>query len=180
MPIVLNGSGTVTGISVGGLPDGIVDGDTLASGVGGKILQFQSIKYETYFSTSSTSFVDSGLTCNITPVSASSKIAIVGRIQLTKINYTVGAQFLRDSTVIGSHSSTGTMTDLFTFYSGSQYMSLGIPFMMYDLPNTTSQVTYKLQIRSDGGTGVIYVNGHNNNSGSYHSISYMSLMEISA
>tara|TARA_B100000214_G_scaffold351705_1_gene306336 strand:- start:1411 stop:1965 length:555 start_codon:yes stop_codon:yes gene_type:complete len=39
MPIVLNGSGTVTGISVGGLPDGIIQSADLASGVGGKILQ---------------------------------------------------------------------------------------------------------------------------------------------
>ena len=31
MPISINGSGTVTGISVGGLPDGIVDADMLAS-----------------------------------------------------------------------------------------------------------------------------------------------------
>ena len=31
MPITLNGNGTVTGISVGGLPDGIVDADTLAT-----------------------------------------------------------------------------------------------------------------------------------------------------
>ena len=31
MAIVINGSGTVTGISVGGLPDGIVDTDTLAN-----------------------------------------------------------------------------------------------------------------------------------------------------
>ena len=31
MPISINGSGTVTGISVGGLPDGIVDTDTLAT-----------------------------------------------------------------------------------------------------------------------------------------------------
>ena len=30
MPIVINGSGTITGISVGGLPDGIVDTDMLA------------------------------------------------------------------------------------------------------------------------------------------------------
>tara|TARA_R100000458_G_scaffold39989_1_gene37537 strand:+ start:33 stop:662 length:630 start_codon:yes stop_codon:yes gene_type:complete len=30
MPIAINGSGTVTGISVGGLPDGIVDSDMLA------------------------------------------------------------------------------------------------------------------------------------------------------
>ena len=46
MPIAINGSGTVTGISVGGLPDGIVDTDMLASGAttapksaGRKILQ---------------------------------------------------------------------------------------------------------------------------------------------
>jgi hypothetical protein len=32
MAIVINGSGTVTGLSVGGLPDGTVDADTLASG----------------------------------------------------------------------------------------------------------------------------------------------------
>ena len=31
MAIVINGSGTVTGLSVGGLPDGTVDSDTLAS-----------------------------------------------------------------------------------------------------------------------------------------------------
>ena len=31
MPIAINGSGTVTGISVGGLPDGIVDTDMLAA-----------------------------------------------------------------------------------------------------------------------------------------------------
>ena len=33
MPIAVNGSGTITGISVGGLPDGIVDTDTLATSV---------------------------------------------------------------------------------------------------------------------------------------------------
>jgi len=31
MPITLNGSGTVTGVSVGGLPDGIVDTDMIAA-----------------------------------------------------------------------------------------------------------------------------------------------------
>ena len=55
MPIVLNGSGTVTGISVGGLPDGIVDADMLASnavtagklasGVGGNVIIYaQTLK----------------------------------------------------------------------------------------------------------------------------------------
>ena len=31
MPIAINGSGTVTGSSVGGLPDGIVDTDMIAA-----------------------------------------------------------------------------------------------------------------------------------------------------
>ena len=49
MAIQINGNGTITGISVGGLPNGIVDTDMLAanavssaklaSGVGGKVLQ---------------------------------------------------------------------------------------------------------------------------------------------
>ena len=32
MPITINGDGTITGLAVGGLPDGTVDADTLASG----------------------------------------------------------------------------------------------------------------------------------------------------
>ena len=49
MAIQINGDGTITGISVGGLPNGIVDTDMLAanavsaaklaSGAGGKVLQ---------------------------------------------------------------------------------------------------------------------------------------------
>ena len=52
MPVTINGSGSITGLSVGGLPDGTVDADTLASnavtagklasGVGGKVLQVVS------------------------------------------------------------------------------------------------------------------------------------------
>ena len=41
MAITINGSGTVSGISAGGLPDGIIQSADLASGVGGKILQVQ-------------------------------------------------------------------------------------------------------------------------------------------
>ena len=63
MPIVLNGSGTISGVSVGGLPDGIVDTDMiansnvtagkLASGVGGKIVQVKSVSKLDTFSVAS-------------------------------------------------------------------------------------------------------------------------------
>ena len=66
MPITLNGSGTVTGISVGGLPDGIVDGDTLASGVGGKILQVvQSLNTTITDYSASASYRDIGISLSL-------------------------------------------------------------------------------------------------------------------
>jgi hypothetical protein len=57
MPIVINGSGTVTGISVGGLPDGIVDTDMIANNAvtnakatgiaGGKLLSYVQVESDT-------------------------------------------------------------------------------------------------------------------------------------
>ncbi len=56
MPITIDGDGTITGISVGGLPDGIVDTDMLAAGAvtaakrgAGAILQVkQTVKTDTF------------------------------------------------------------------------------------------------------------------------------------
>ena len=91
MPIAINGSGTVTGISVGGLPDGIVDADMLASnavtaaklasGVGGKIGQVLTQIYEpggSDINATSSSYADTGMTLTITPSNTNSKILIFG------------------------------------------------------------------------------------------------------
>ena len=92
MPIAINGSGTLTGISVGGLPDGIVDADMLAanavtagklaSGVGGKILQvLQAVKTDTA-STASTSFgAISGFSQAIT-TTGSNKVLVRANIKI--------------------------------------------------------------------------------------------------
>ena len=80
MPISINGStNVITGLAVGGLPDGIVDADMLASnavtsgklasGVGGKILQVkQTFKNDTASTNSGTFATISGLTVSITPL----------------------------------------------------------------------------------------------------------------
>lgn len=47
MPITINGSGTITGLSVGGLPDGTVDTDTLASSVALGISEADQWRYTT-------------------------------------------------------------------------------------------------------------------------------------
>ena len=87
MAITINGSGTVTGISVGGLPDGIVDTDMLAGNAvtsakasgRGKILQIQG-----WTKTNTNSYtVDEGgesaipMSQNITPAATSSKILVI-------------------------------------------------------------------------------------------------------
>jgi hypothetical protein len=106
MAVVINGSGTVTGISVGGLPDDIVDSGTLADDAvvaaalatnsvtadalevsaitvadlpAGSVLQIVSTtKTDTYtFSASSAGYTDvTGLTATITPTASSSKILV--------------------------------------------------------------------------------------------------------
>ena len=86
MPITINGNGTVTGVSVGGLPDGIVDTDMLAANAvtaakrgTGAVLQVVTKK-----STSAVSYTDASaqdyvvLTSDAITVSAGSTLLVFG------------------------------------------------------------------------------------------------------
>jgi hypothetical protein len=89
MPITINGSGTVTGITAGGLPDGVITTDDIAAsaitrakmGYAGAILQVvQTVKTDTFSTTTSGQnvFVTiSGLSASITPSASSSKVLIL-------------------------------------------------------------------------------------------------------
>ena len=99
MAIVINGSGTVTGISVGGLPDGIVDDGTLATDSvtaaklkddaiatgdlpAGSVLQVVSNTWTTATSVASTSYTSVGDSAtSITPSATTSKILILVNFQ---------------------------------------------------------------------------------------------------
>ena len=106
MPIVLNGSGTVTGISVGGLPDGIIQSADLATGVGGKILQVKQAVKTDVSSRGGSSGQDafaaiSGLSVDITPSATSSKILVLVNIKQGQTsNCWARYQLQRDSTAI--------------------------------------------------------------------------------
>lgn len=84
MPITLNGSGTVSGISAGGLPDGIIQSADLASGVGGKILQVKTLSFisGTVSGQGDTFHAVASGNLQITPVAASSKLFLL----LTGVN----------------------------------------------------------------------------------------------
>jgi len=161
MALVLNGSGSITGLSAGGLPDGSVTADDIAStldlsgktvtlaagGTGyGKVLQVvTNTTYGLKTSTTNT-FVDTGLSASITPSSTSSKILI---FVCNYENYTATTtggikwKLLRNSIDIGNFGNTtlGYHQD-----SSNNYFNVQMQWM--DSPATTSSVTYKTQFCS--------------------------------
>ena len=190
MPIGINGSGTVTGISVGGLPDGIVDTDMIAAGAvtapkrgAGSILQVVSGSVQVAASQgfSSDSFVDTGLSASITPSSSSNKIFVTGyltwRFEMSQNgnaqwNFAIcdGSNNILDSTTNDldgyEQDDAGTMT-------GRKH-----PISFLHSPNTTSSFTYKLRMNAKysqySGNLIVQKNGTANN------ISRIILMEVAA
>ena len=192
MPVSINGNtGVITGLAVGGLPDGIVDADMLAanavtsgklaSGVGGKILQVkQTFKNDTA-STSSGSFSDiSGLTVSITPSATSNKILYKGSLYLA---YT-GAEgnFRLKRTIGGTATDIGVSSVLDddadgTFAIGGSSLYLTANFEFLDSPNTTSAITYGIKWHMHSGT--MYLNRTWDNNW-FHGVSSITAMEVSA
>jgi len=91
MAITINGSGTITGLTAGGLPDGSVVADdlassldltgktvTLPSGTGGKILQVKTTQYDTATSIelSANTWKELPFYVEITPTSSSSRFVV--------------------------------------------------------------------------------------------------------
>jgi len=185
MPIVLNGSGTVTGISAGGLPDGCITAADLASGVGGKIVQVvQTFKTDSASQTgnSSTTFYDiSGMSVAITPTSSSNKVLIMWTAQVSSSGASGRGnllRLLRGSSVIGA--STAGSNEQVQVYDRTVQYNLATKNMMYlDSPNTTSATTYKIQWSVEGSGGnptTYYLN--RNSGGGYGTTSHMTVMEV--
>ena len=115
MPITLNGSGTITGVSVGGLPDGIVDTDMIAANAvtaakssGRNILQVvNSISSTPKTISATTTYTDTDITDSITTTAANSKILVLGSLayDTARNNNDCGARFRLVRTI----SSTSTM-----------------------------------------------------------------------
>ncbi len=160
MPIAINGSGTITGVSVGGLPDGIVDRDTLSTQAKGSILQVVSTtKTDTTSTTSINTFVDiSGMSVSITPSSTSNKILVMVDMRLSvNLNRNVAYRLMRDSTAIyiGDSASSRTQgTGGMRLMDQARYDMQSETAIFLDSPSTTSATTYKVQwCHTFGGSG---------------------------
>jgi len=140
-------------ILTGNLP--AINGSALTNLVAGKVGQIVSAHKQTVasFSSSSTNtFVDlSGLTLNITPSATSSKILIFSTVCIAEsTSATMHVRLLRDSTVINDGDPQSSQLEgmnsvryqAATPYGNAMY---DVSNNYLDSPNTTSQITYKLQ-----------------------------------
>ena len=156
MPITLNGSGTVSGISAGGLPDGCIQSADLASGVGGKVLQYKLTKKvngtSTTDSTQAGVEISSDFRITITPTSASSIIYCMLNVSATvdstqtanyKIYRNTASDFSGTSTKIMTPSTDTTNVDgNMNHYSGSGAGIVGLIVTAFETSGNTTARTY--------------------------------------
>ena len=129
MAIVINGTGTITGISAT---------DGLSSPQTGSVLQVVTGTTATQTSTTSTTPVATGLTASITPKFATSKIFVVASVPTYvngAANTTAYYGMYRNSTNIMSPQGTRQET------SGTSLMASGA-LSVLDSPTTTSSTSY--------------------------------------
>jgi hypothetical protein len=153
MALVLNGSGSITGLSAGGLPDGSVTADDIASLPAGSVIQVLEGTYSTETAFTSTTFIATSTSVSITPSSASNKILISAVLPLQSgssgvISYTI----YRDATNLGSGSGSG---GLGRWYIPSSDTNATMLFL--DAPSTTSAITYEVYIKATSGTHYINI-----------------------
>ena len=135
---------------------------------GGKVLQVITAEHSTEETTSSTSFVDSTLSAQITPSATTSKVLVlISGSQRTSGNASeVFSTVFRDSTNLGSGSGVSIS------YTNGGNITTPICISVLDSPSSTSALTYRMKFRASG-SHAQYVQAHN-------SKSTIILMEIGA
>ena len=158
-----------------------IHSDSMNSGVptraqlpAGSVLQVVTGTTSTAVSSSTTTYVDVGLSASITPISSSSRILVITSIMgVTKTSANAAnrmdLKLLRGATQLDESGAN--------VYTAGTQINLRISFghSYYDSPATTASTTYKWQFRNSEGVASVTVQ-QDSNSG----LSQITLMEIAA
>ena len=203
-----NGSGTITGLPASAVSTGTIATARLGSGTassstflrgdqtyatagGGKINQvLQTVKTDTFSTTSTSDFDITGMSINITPSASNSKILILANLNSSSSDYRQAAwiSIVRDSTQLYRGNADGSRRRATWGYgdAGSnqdeqKYTTNLMAFQYLDSPNTVSQVTYKLAAIIDAYTFYVNRTAEDGNSVTYARVpSSITAMEVLA
>jgi len=141
MPTVITGTDGINQVQAGA----VESGDLPA----GSVIQVVHVEYDPGVEgqTTSTSFIDTGLQAAITPTSISNKILILAYDNLRTFDESVSME--------ADYGLFKNTTELVTFLfgkvdggdSGTPTFSIPASILYVDAPNTTSEITYKTQIK---------------------------------
>ena len=144
MPVTINGSGTITGISVGGLPDGIVDTDMLANNAvaTGKIAD-----------NAVTSAKSSGLGISMADQFRITSTGTLNTDATSQLNSSVSCTWERSDSDSAGFIGTGmTQSDgVYTFPSTGIYQIVGNLVVSRDAAENR-YANFNLEVSTDGGS----------------------------
>lgn len=131
----------------------LVDGAVTSSKLGaGTVLQVvQTVKTDTFSTTSTTPVDITGMSVSITPSSTSNKIFILCQVSTGGDDASPRINLLRNSTALLQPASSGSTIGSDARTAGVRHLVAGV-ISYLDSPATTSSITYKLQM-FEGNTG---------------------------
>ena len=142
----------------------------------GHIVQVKQTVKDDTFSTTSTSYTDiTGMSVAITPSSTSSKVkvSVCVRVQCSQDDRWIAIILLRDNQILFDGTADGNRTQASIWHipyagtgTGNTYSDKNIVFL--DSPSSTSSLTYKLQMKVQPGGTTGHVNrSMNDNNADY-------------
>ena len=134
----------------------------------GRLIQMVQATDTSALSSSSTSYVDTGLTANITCSATSSKVLVLVSMGTFGADAAgsggAAIKLLRGSSALIENSGLGAHPTITYLYTA------GPSFSYLDSPSSTSQLTYKTQFKSNGGENFVT---------SHDSTATITLLEVS-
>ena len=173
MPVTINGDGSITGLSVGGLGSGVVNTATLANGAAtgaklalpsGSVIQVkQTVKTDTDSATAENTWEDiAGMSVSITPSNSSNKIRVTA---ICNVNSTHGTYWVlrvvKDGSIFGAEGdAAGSRSRGFGgHYDTENNYSIHCAVVDFlDTAGGTSSITYKVQWYNPYGSSTRYIN----------------------
>ena len=192
MPVTINGDGSITGLSVGGLGSGVVNTATLANGAAtqakrtyasGEIIQTKFYQNRTQYSNNSNTSPTHIISGAITPTNTNNKIIITYHAQVAYQNgqQHCHVQILKGGNVIDA--ARGTATNDTIAYNGNKVIYVadtsdnnrtGVSGSYSDTAGSTSAITYAIGINVNGTNTSYYCHANR----SAHSTGYGSSTEL--
>ena len=191
MPVTINGDGSITGLSVGGLGSGVVNAASLAANSVtasampvGSILQVKNfIKKDRDDFATSGSFAATGMSVTITPSSTSNKLLVMGNLEVGNSgNNSVQFKLYRGTSEITAANNTNVTNKSMVWNyvrqqnnAEAQYQDISVSLGYEHTPLDTNSHEFNLYVNSFNTT--VYLNGRGYSS-DYGGTSSLTVMEI--